>query len=84
MIENRLRAELSDNVENDNGSDKRKRGNEDGRRSNLKSRRIVRVELKDVVTSLSAAASSGSGACCCSSLGCLNSNRDKRNEKDFE
>ena len=44
-----LRAELSDNVQNDNGSNKGKRGNEDGGRSNLESRRIVRVELENVV-----------------------------------
>lgn len=57
-------------MKNDNRSDEGKTGDQNGGGSDLQTGRIIRVELKDVVsgTGRSAAATSTSGSGCCASL----------------
>mmetsp|Transcript_14827 Transcript_14827/g.41300 ORF Transcript_14827/g.41300 Transcript_14827/m.41300 type:complete len:88 (-) Transcript_14827:35-298(-) len=66
-----LRTELSNDVEDNNRSNKGKACNQNGGRSNLQTGRIVCVELKNVVPSSCRSASTAtSGSCCCASLIC--------------
>ena len=67
-----LRAELSKNVQQDYYAHKGKTGDEHSRRSHLQSRRVVRVELQNVVARTGGTAASSCGLSgCCASLCCL-------------